>query len=124
MHRLLDHENTATLVHAFVTSCIDYGNAVLANAPRTITDKLQRVLNAAAQVITGTLKFDRGLTLILRNELHWLDIPQRVIYSSSNCAQWCTSVCTVWCRGTLQNSVYLSRTYQVIIISTLLPVVF
>ena len=27
----------------------------------TVTDKLQRVLNAAARVITGTRKFGRGL---------------------------------------------------------------
>ena len=44
--RSLDRESAATLVHAFVT--IDYGNALLANALRTMTDKLQRVLNAAA----------------------------------------------------------------------------
>jgi len=42
------------------------------------TDKLQRVLNAAARVVTGTRKYDRGLTEILRNELHWLSVPQRV----------------------------------------------
>ena len=39
VRRSLDHESTATLVHAFVTSRIDYGNALLANAPRTTTDK-------------------------------------------------------------------------------------
>ena len=72
----------ATLVHAFVTSRIDYCNALLANAPRTTTDKLPRVLNAAARVITGrpTRKFDRGLTHILHDELHWLDVPQSVTF--------------------------------------------
>ena len=80
VRRSLDHESTATLVHAFVTSRIDYGNALLANAPRTTTDKLQRVLNAAARVITATRKFDRGLTHILHDELHWLDVPQRVAF--------------------------------------------
>jgi len=54
----LDRESAATLVHAFVTSRIDYVKALLANAPRTTTDKLQRVQNAAARVITGTRKFD------------------------------------------------------------------
>jgi len=56
----LDRESAATLVHAFATSRIDYCNALLANAPRTTTDKLQRVLNAAARVITGrpTRKFE------------------------------------------------------------------
>ena len=44
-------------------------HAPLANAPKTTTDKLQRVLNAAARVITGTRKFDRGLTHILQRQM-------------------------------------------------------
>ena len=52
----------------------------LAGSPRFITDRLQRVLNAAARVITGTRKFDRGLSDLLHSELHWLDIYQRVQY--------------------------------------------
>jgi len=43
-------------------------------------DKLQRVLNAAARVITGTRKFDRGLGQILHDQLHWLDVPDRVLF--------------------------------------------
>jgi len=38
------------------------------------------VLNAAARVLTGTHKFDRGLSRLLHTELHWLDIPERVTY--------------------------------------------
>ena len=58
---------------------MDYCNTVLAGAPRTVTDKLQRVLNAAARVIIGTRKFDRGLGQILHDQLHWLDVPDRVL---------------------------------------------
>jgi len=43
-------------------------------------DKLQRVLNAAARVVTGTRKFDRGLGQILLDELHWLDVTDRVFF--------------------------------------------
>jgi len=43
------------------------------------TDILQRVLNAAARVITDTRKFDRGLRQILHDQLHWLDVPDRVL---------------------------------------------
>jgi len=70
----------ATLVHAFVTSRIDYGNALLANTTKIWTDKLQRVLNAAARVITGTGKFDSSLSHIRHRDLHWLDVPQHVIF--------------------------------------------
>jgi len=31
-------------------------------------------------VITNTRKFDRGLTSILHDDLHWLDLPRRVLY--------------------------------------------
>ena len=53
-------------------------NAVLAGAPRYITDKLQHVLKAAARLVTGTRKFDRGLERLLHDDLHWLDVPERV----------------------------------------------
>jgi len=39
----LDEESVATLVHAFVTSRIDYCNGLLAGAPKAVTNKLQRV---------------------------------------------------------------------------------
>ena len=77
LRRSLDAESAATLVHAFVASRIDYCNAVLACAPKATTDKLQRVLNAAARVVTGTKKFQRGLSRLLHTELHWLDVPER-----------------------------------------------
>ena len=44
------------------------------------TDKLQRVLNAAARVVSNTRKFDRGLLQLLHDNLHWLDVPDRVAF--------------------------------------------
>ena len=38
------------------------------------------MLNAAARVVTGTWKFDRGLGQILHDELHWLDVPDLVFF--------------------------------------------
>jgi len=38
------------------------------------TDRLQRVLNAAARLVSGTRKYDRGLSRILHADLHWLDV--------------------------------------------------
>jgi len=37
-------------------------------------------MNAAARVVSDTRKFDRGLKAILHNELHWLDVPERIEY--------------------------------------------
>ena len=70
----------ATLVYAVVNSRIDYCNTVLTGAPRSVTDKLQRVLNAAARVVTGTWKLDGCVGQILHDELHWLDVPDRVFF--------------------------------------------
>jgi len=71
----LDDESVATLVHAFVTSRIDYCNGLLAGA-----DKLQRVMNSAARVITNKRKFDHSLSHVRHEILHWLDVPERVTF--------------------------------------------
>ena len=41
------------------------------------TAKLQRVLNAAARVVSNFGKYDRGLTHFRRHVLHWLDVTGR-----------------------------------------------
>jgi len=83
-------------VHAFITSRIDGCNTVLAGSPRTITDRLQRLLNAAACVVSDTGKFDRGLT-----HLHWLDVPQRILHKLGvtvhRCLQGGAPQCLVGC---------------------------
>ena len=72
--------SVATLVHAFVTSRVDYCNCLLAGATKASLDKLQRIMNAAARVVSDTHKFDPGLTGMRRNDLHWLDVPERVTF--------------------------------------------
>ena len=42
--------------------------------------QLQQVLNAAAHIVSDTWKYDRGLSHLLHDELHWLDVSQRVQY--------------------------------------------
>jgi len=74
----LDAESAATLVHACVTSRVDYCNAVLARTPKVTTDKLQHVMNSAARVVSNNRKFDSGLSRLLHDELHWLDVADRV----------------------------------------------
>ena len=80
LRRSLDTDSAKILVHTFMTSQIDYCNGLLANMPSIWTEKLQRVLNAAARMITNTRKFDRGLTSILHDDLHWLDLPRCVLF--------------------------------------------
>ena len=62
------------LAHSFVSS------HVLAGAPKAVTNKLQPVLNAAACVVSGIHKYDRGLSQLLHSDLHWLHVPELVAY--------------------------------------------
>ena len=78
IRRSLDTTSAKTLVHAFVSSRVDCCNAVLAGSSNATADRLQRVLNAAARGVSGTHKFDRGLTHLLHSDLHWPDIPRRI----------------------------------------------
>jgi len=80
IRRSLDEESTSTLVHAFVTSWIDYCNAIYAGAPKTISDKLQQVLSSTARVVSDTKKFDCFLSTLLHDKLHWLDVPERITF--------------------------------------------
>jgi len=74
----LDAGSAATLIYAFVTSRVDYCNTVLAGSLRVTTDKLQRVMNSAARIVSNTQKFDGGLSRLLHDELHWLDVTDWV----------------------------------------------
>ena len=50
--------------------CPEHG---VAGARKTVMNKLQRVLDAAARVISG-------LSAVGHAELHWLDVPERISY--------------------------------------------
>jgi len=51
-----------------------------AASSKSVTDTLQHVINAAARVVSNTRKFDHGLIQILHDDLHWLDVADRVTY--------------------------------------------
>ena len=63
---------------AFVTSRLDYGNALLIGLPRDQINKLQRIQNMAARVITFTPRRDH-ITPVLK-DLHWLPVKCRIEY--------------------------------------------
>ena len=78
IRRYLTQEDCEKLVHAFITSRLDSCNSLLFGLPRCHLDKLQRVQNSAARLITGTKKHDH-ITPVLRR-LHWLPVHSRIIY--------------------------------------------
>ena len=66
-----------TLVHAFITSRVDYCNSEFVNASVVHVYPLQWVLHAAARVITRKRKYDH-ISATIRDQLHWLPVKQRI----------------------------------------------
>ena len=67
------------LVHAFVSSKVDFCNSLLYGATAQVTHRLQAVMNAAARLICRLKRFDHIMSAV-RDELQWLPISQRVDY--------------------------------------------
>ena len=69
-------DSAKALVHAFISSRLDYCNSLLYGLPKKSLDRLQRVQNMAARLITST-KITDHITPVLHG-LHWLPINQRI----------------------------------------------
>ncbi len=69
---MLSMSNAEMLIHAFMTSRLDYCNALLSGCSTRLINKLQMVQNAAANVLTRTRKYDHISPVMLT--LHWLPI--------------------------------------------------
>ena len=78
IRKFLSQKDTERVVHAFISSKLDYCNGLLYGSPSSEIQKLQRLQNAAARLITRTKKSDH-ITPVLIN-LHWLPIEHRVIF--------------------------------------------
>ena len=78
LRRYLDQASTEKLVHAFVTSRLDNCNSVLFGLPSCELDKLQRIQNAAARLVTR-VNGRCHMKPVLR-QLHWLPVRKRIIF--------------------------------------------
>ncbi len=57
LRNMLSVSDAEKLVHAFMTSRLDYCNALLGGCPASSINKLQIVQNAVARVLTGSRKY-------------------------------------------------------------------
>ena len=78
IRRFLDDRSATTLVHAFVTSRLDYCNSLLYNLPKTHIMKLQHVQNTAARLVSRTKPYCHISPVL--HKLHWLPIKQRIAF--------------------------------------------
>jgi len=102
--RSLTHETLHTLVHAFITSRVDYCNALLyVRCRRRCHPTTPVSLHAAARLITGIRRY-KHITPTLRDTLHWLPISQRITFkialmmfdcSRGRCPKYTLVTCTL-----------------------------
>jgi len=78
IRKYLIKESAELAVHGFVTSKLDYGNALLYGLPKYQLQRLQYVQNTAARVVLQVSKFHH-ITPVLC-ELHLLPIRYRIIF--------------------------------------------
>ena len=75
---LLTQSDAEKLIHAFISSRLDYCNALFIGIPGKNVQKLQYIQNSAARVLMRVRKHDH-ITPILYT-LHWLPVSARIEY--------------------------------------------
>jgi len=82
--RSLSAEAVKAVVHAFISSCLDYCNSLLTGINDGLLRRLQSAQNAAARLVTGTRRCEH-ITPALR-QLHWLPVQQRIQFKLASLA--------------------------------------
>ena len=68
----------STIIHALISCRLDYCNSILYNVPKSKTDRLQRLQNQCARILTKS-PCREHITPVLK-KIHWLKIQDRIIY--------------------------------------------
>ena len=78
IRKYLTVQATKTLVHATIVSRLDYANALLYGIPEKQLERLQRLQNHAARLITNDSSSVHSKDILKR--LHWLPVRARIQY--------------------------------------------
>uniref|UniRef100_A0A3B3CXG6 Reverse transcriptase domain-containing protein n=1 Tax=Oryzias melastigma TaxID=30732 RepID=A0A3B3CXG6_ORYME len=76
IRNMLSKSDAEKLIHAFVTSRLDYCNSLLIACPKSSLKSFQLVQNAAARLLAGTSRREH-ITPVLAS-LHWLPVESRI----------------------------------------------
>ena len=80
IRNLLTFDTTAQLIHALITTSLDYCNSILYNIPNNQIERLQWIHNQAASRLKCIPR--RNHTTPVLRELHWLKIHNRIIFKN------------------------------------------
>ena len=73
---LLSYDACYHLIHALISIRLDYCNSLLYNLPKSSIERLQKILNQAARILTP--RCDHISDVLV--SLHWLRIEQRIVF--------------------------------------------
>ena len=75
---VLNRSVANTMACSIISTRLDYCNSLLYGTSVNNINRLQRIQNTLARIVSGTKKRDH-ITPVLR-DLHWLPVPQRIEY--------------------------------------------
>ncbi len=78
---LMSKHDLEKLIHAFISSRVDYCNGLLTGPPKKTIKQLQVVQNAAARVLTKSKRSDH----ITRQSLHWFPVNNSIDFKALLC---------------------------------------
>ena len=78
IRKFISQEDTERIVHAFISSKLDYCNGLLYGLPSNEILKLQRLQNSAARLVMKSKKSEHITPILI--DLHWLPVQERIIF--------------------------------------------
>ena len=78
IRNLLSYNTCSTIIHARINCRLDYCNSLLYKVPLHKTDRLHRLQNQCARILTKSPRREH-ITPALKS-LHWLKIQDRITY--------------------------------------------
>ena len=78
IRKYISCHTTEILIHAFITSRLDFCNSLLYGLPKQTLMRLQHVQNIAARIITLAAKREHIPPVLY--ELHWLPVQERIVF--------------------------------------------
>ena len=84
----LNRDSRHALVRAMILSRLDYHNGLLGGTPEYLNNRVNTVLRAAARLVLDLPRVYH-IRDVMRQDLHWLEFPNRVTFKLSTLAFRC-----------------------------------